>query len=93
MDVYEALWGPLKHLPNNADEEARIEYCHELVETEHILLASVGIAYDMEMIEDEEDYSGGAYRMEGLLDQWVAIEVCKVCAIVDFSYREGDSRL
>jgi len=26
MDVYEALWGLLKDLPNNADEEARIEY-------------------------------------------------------------------
>jgi len=47
----------------------------------------------MEMIEDEEDSSGGAYRMEGLLDQWVAREVCNVYAIVDFSYREGDSRL
>ena len=57
------------------------------------MLASVGIAYDTEMIEDEEDSSGGAYRMEGLLGQWVAREVCNVCAIVDFSYREGDSRL
>jgi len=48
-------------------------------------LEKLGIAYDIEVIEDEEDSSGGIHRMEGLLDQWFAREACR---FLDSSCRE-----
>ncbi|KAG1839339.1 hypothetical protein DFJ58DRAFT_812761 [Suillus subalutaceus] len=66
MDVHEALFGELEK-PAETDSEAMLAYHRSLVRGIRLLLAAVGISYDL--------------MLEGLSDKWVARGIRNACGL------------
>ncbi|KAF9534858.1 hypothetical protein CPB83DRAFT_924174 [Crepidotus variabilis] len=82
-DVYEALWGPLEDLPEDAEGEVTLQYRRKLVNTVRILLAAVGLKYDIACSEGDDGFDSGPrkWMLEGLTDEWFARETRKACGV------------
>lgn len=76
-DIYNVFWGPLEE--DGEDEDAESERRKNMVDTIRVLLAAVGIEYDIAVDEDDRDSSGGAFMLEGLNDRWFARGVRRAC--------------
>ena len=92
LDMYEALFGNLPPLDATADESAKVERRSKLVTAVRLLLASVGIDYEIGCEDTEDDETPGGefgvrrrgpiklrWQLEGLQDKWVARGVRKAC--------------
>ncbi|KAJ7727939.1 hypothetical protein B0H16DRAFT_1428811 [Mycena metata] len=86
IDLHEAFFGPLPE-PDGASDLARRQASVAVV---RLLLAAVGIDYDIACEEDEDDAPPGrdqlqtkqghiAWMLSGLSDHWMAREVRKAC--------------
>lgn len=84
LDIYEALFGKLDELGADANEESKVERRRKLVTAVRLLLAAVGIDYEVACEDAEEDENPGdeygirdgprklRWQLEGLQDKWVA---------------------
>jgi len=92
QDICEALFGNLSALAVDADHSAKVERRRKLVISVRLLLASVGIDYEIGCEDAEEDKTPGGefgairrgpiklrWQLEGLQDKWVARGVRKAC--------------
>ena len=79
LDIHEALWGPLEELPDDADDWRQEERRRELVNNVRILLAAVGIDYEVACNDVEGDDSGRMWMLEGLSDRWFARGIRRAC--------------
>lgn len=83
IDLCEALFGELKEPDTEADESAYFERRVKLVTAVRLLMAAVGIDYEIACKDGDKDISPGAewsisgpralrWHLEGLQDHWVA---------------------
>ncbi|KAG1866002.1 hypothetical protein F4604DRAFT_1585908 [Suillus subluteus] len=80
MDVHEALFGELEK-PAETDSEAMLAYHRSLVRGIRLLLAAVGISYDVACTDDESDDRPYELMLEGLSDKWVARGIRNACGL------------
>lgn len=85
-EAYEALWGPLKEVPNDDEEDEDVEADiwtrrKTMVDTVRVLLAAVGIGYDIAVDDEEEDQPSCEFTLEGLNDRWFAKGVRAACGL------------
>ncbi|KIJ61203.1 hypothetical protein HYDPIDRAFT_31507 [Hydnomerulius pinastri MD-312] len=89
-NIYEALFGELEPLSDNADEATKTAHRRKLVQAVRLILASVGVSYKMACTDEEEDEGpdGGGYGsspnrlkyiLEGARDPQVARGVRRAC--------------
>jgi hypothetical protein len=80
-DLYEALRGPLDdvQVQGDDDEEQEMNRRVEMVNTVRVLMAAVGIGYDIAIDDGERDDAGNVFMLEGLGDRWFARGVRKAC--------------
>ncbi|KAG1721575.1 hypothetical protein EDB19DRAFT_1960946 [Suillus lakei] len=69
MDVHEALFGELGK-PAETDSETMLAYQRSLVRGIRLLLAAVGIPYNVACTDDESDDGPHYLMLEGLGDKW-----------------------
>lgn len=79
LDIHEALWGTLEDLPDDADKSKEEKRRRELVNSVRILLAAVGIDYEVACKDNEGDDSGRVWMLEGLSDRWFARGIRRAC--------------
>ena len=77
--VYEALWGPLDDIRGDDEDKQEMDRRRKIVDAVRVLLAAVGIGYDIAINDDEEDDPCDVYMLEGLSDRWFARGVRKAC--------------
>lgn len=77
--AYEALWGPLDDIRGDNENKQEVDRRSKMVDTICVLLAAVGIGYDIAISDDEEDDPCDVYMLEGLSDRWFARGVRKAC--------------
>lgn len=78
LDIHEALFAPIDTPPgDNAD--ALLAFRRKLVVTVRLLLAAVGIDYEVACTDEETDERPGDYMLEGLWDKWVARGIREAC--------------
>ncbi|KAG1816335.1 uncharacterized protein BJ212DRAFT_1271417 [Suillus subaureus] len=80
IDVHEALFGELEK-PAETDSEAMLAYQRSLVRGIRLLLAAVGISYDVACTDDESDDRPYELMLEGLSDKWVARGIRNTCGL------------
>ncbi|KAN0080110.1 hypothetical protein V8E55_009676 [Tylopilus felleus] len=78
LDVHEALFGPIE-TPPDEDVEALLAYRRKLVATCRLLLAALGINYEVACTDEEQDDRPGDFMLEGLGDKWVARGIRAAC--------------
>lgn len=81
-EVYEALWGQQEEDLHDEEEDMDADMHARrktLVDTVRVLLAAVGIGYDIAVDEEEEDQPSRAFALEGLNDHWFARGVRAAC--------------
>ncbi|CAA7259703.1 unnamed protein product [Cyclocybe aegerita] len=69
VDLHEALWGPVKGLSDGANEEEKVKQHTHLVDTVRVLLAAVGVDYEVACTEGEEDFLCSTWQLEGVVDK------------------------
>jgi len=79
LDIHEALWGPLEELPDDANDLMQEKRRRELVNDVRLLLAAVGIDYEVACNDVEGDDSGRVWMLEGLSDRWFARGLRRAC--------------
>jgi hypothetical protein len=98
MDIYETLFGPFPELPADADQQSRAKAEQDrrvgLVRAVRVLLAAVGIDYDIAVQDGEEDecpsrrpgskrcdfdFEPMTWMIEGGTDRWFARETRQAC--------------
>ncbi|KAF8890121.1 hypothetical protein BD779DRAFT_1469447 [Infundibulicybe gibba] len=87
LDIHEVLWGPLADLPPDASADDQIKQRQSLIRALGVLLASVGVEYDIACKDDQCDYEPSRYGMRGGLtwmlegtgDRWFARGARKAC--------------
>lgn len=80
MDVYEALFGEMEK-PAGTDSVAMLAYRRSLVRGIRLLLAAVGITYNVACTDDERDEGPHDYMLEGLSDKWVGRGIRNACGL------------
>ncbi|KAG2029382.1 hypothetical protein BDR03DRAFT_1045660 [Suillus americanus] len=80
MDVHEVLFGELEK-PAETDSAAMLAYHRSLVRGIRLLLAAVGISYDVACTDDESDDRPYELMLEGLSDKWVARGIRNACGL------------
>ncbi|KAG1744470.1 hypothetical protein EDB19DRAFT_1961869, partial [Suillus lakei] len=80
MDVHEALFGELGK-PAETDSETMLAYQRSLVRGIRLLLAIVGIPYNVACTDDESDDGPHYLMFEGLGDKWVGLGVRNACGL------------
>lgn len=80
LDVHEALFGELEK-PADTDSEAMLAYRRSLVRGIRLLLAAVGISYNIACTDDELDKPPRNLTLEGLHDTWVGRRIRNACGI------------
>lgn len=80
MDVHEALFGEMEK-PAETDSEAMLAYRRSLVRGIRLLLAAVGVSYDVACTEDESDDRPHELMLEGLSDKWVGRGIRNACGL------------
>ncbi|KAG1839335.1 hypothetical protein DFJ58DRAFT_917000 [Suillus subalutaceus] len=80
MDVHEALFGELEK-PAETDAEAMLAYQRSLVRGIRLLLAAVGISYDVACTDGESDRGPHDLMLEGLSDKWVGRGIRNACGL------------
>ncbi|KAG1856730.1 hypothetical protein F4604DRAFT_1659564 [Suillus subluteus] len=78
MDIYEALFGELEK-PAETDSEAMLAYRRSLVRGMRLLLAAVGISYNVACTDDESDGGPHELMLEGPGDKWVGRGIRNAC--------------
>ena len=78
LDVHEALFGPIE-TPPDEDVEAQLAYRRKLVATCRLLLAALGINYEVACTDEEQDDRPRDFMLEGLGDKWVARGIRAAC--------------
>ncbi|KAF8438498.1 hypothetical protein L210DRAFT_3544133 [Boletus edulis BED1] len=78
LDVHEALFGPIETPPSD-DVDTLVAYRRKLVATVRLLLAALGINYEVACAEDERDEWPREFTLEGLSDKWVARGIRSAC--------------
>lgn len=98
LDVHEVLFGPIE-TPSSNDADAVLAHSHrkKLVATVRLLLAAVGIDYQVACTDDEWDDRPRDFMLEGLVDKWVARGIraaCgfQLCCDVEAARREGQGQ-
>ncbi|KAF7975065.1 hypothetical protein HWV62_10573 [Athelia sp. TMB] len=92
IDICEALFGPLEELEADADQALHLKRKEKLVFAARLLMAVVGIDYEIACEDDEGDVNPGEgystrgpiklrWQLEGLQDKWVARGVRKAAGI------------
>ena len=92
IDICEALFGPLEELEADADQVSHLKRKEKLVIAARLLMAVVGIDYEIACEDDESDVHPGEgysttgpiklrWQLEGLQDRWVARGVRKAAGI------------
>ncbi|KAH7930122.1 hypothetical protein BV22DRAFT_1055824 [Leucogyrophana mollusca] len=90
LDIYEAIFGKPIESADPGNAEAEIERRRKLVRAVQLLLASVGVGYEIACDDEETDegypygFGGGGpkkirWTLEGLSDRWFARGVRKAC--------------
>ncbi|KAG1720406.1 hypothetical protein EDB19DRAFT_1647145 [Suillus lakei] len=80
MDVHETLFGDLEK-PATTDPEAMLAYRRSLVRGIRLLLAAVGLSYEVACTDDEIDVEPDRLMLEGLSDRWVGRGIRNACGI------------
>ncbi|KAG1775635.1 hypothetical protein EV702DRAFT_1279777 [Suillus placidus] len=80
MDVHEALFGEMEK-PAETDSEAMLAYRRSLVRGIRLLLAAVGVSYDVACTDDESDEGTHELMLEGLSDKWVGRGIRNACGL------------
>ncbi|KAG1816363.1 uncharacterized protein BJ212DRAFT_188843 [Suillus subaureus] len=80
QDVHEVLFGELEK-PADNDPEAMLAYRRSLVRGIRLLLAAVGISYDVACTDDEKDEPPRDLTLGGLCETWVGRRIRNVCGI------------
>ncbi|KAG1866004.1 hypothetical protein F4604DRAFT_2025466 [Suillus subluteus] len=80
VDVHEALFGELEK-PAETDSEAMLAYQRSLVRGIRLLLAAVGISYNVACTDDERDRGPHDLMLEGLSDKWVGRGIRNACGL------------
>ena len=78
LDVHEALFGPIE-TPPDEDVEALLAYRRKPVATCRLLLAALGINYEVACTDEVQDDRPGDFMLEGLGDKWVARGIRAAC--------------
>jgi hypothetical protein len=78
LDVHEALFGPIE-TPSSDNADELLAYRRKLVATVRLLLAAVGIDYEVACTDEETDEGPRDYMLEGLSDKWVARGIRDAC--------------
>ncbi|KAG1740171.1 uncharacterized protein EDB91DRAFT_1237367 [Suillus paluster] len=80
LDIHEALFGDLEK-PAETDSEAMLAYHRSLVRSIRLLLAAVGISYEVACTDDESDDGPRDLMLEGLSDRWVGRGIRNACGL------------
>lgn len=80
IDVHEALFGELER-PAETDSEAMLAYRRSLVRGVRLLLAAVGVSYNVACTDDESDDRPYELMLEGLSDKWVGRGIRNACGL------------
>ncbi|KAG1839311.1 hypothetical protein DFJ58DRAFT_749037 [Suillus subalutaceus] len=82
MDVYETLFGELER-PATTDAEAMLAYRRSLVKGKRLLLAAVGLSYEVACTDHEIDVEPRDLMLEGLSDRlrWVGRGIRNACGL------------
>ena len=78
LDVHETLFGSIE-MPSGDNADAILAYRRKLVATVRLLLATVGIDYEVACTDGERDEGPRDYMLEGLSDKWVARGIRDAC--------------
>lgn len=92
LDIHEALWGTLEDLLDDADDSKEEKRRRELVNSVRVLLAAVGIDYEVACKDGERDNSGRVWMLEGLSDRWFARGIRRACGFQLKDDPEAESR-
>lgn len=80
VDVHEVLFGELEK-PAESDSEATLAYHRSLIRGIRMLLAAVGISYQVACTDDERDKGPHDLMLEGLGDKWVGRAIRNACGL------------
>ncbi|KAG1733942.1 hypothetical protein EDD22DRAFT_960145 [Suillus occidentalis] len=80
MDVHEALFGEMEK-PAETNSVAILAYRRSLVRGIRLLLAAVGVTYNVACTDDERDEGPHDYMLEGLSDKWVGRGIRNACGL------------
>jgi hypothetical protein len=80
IDIHEALFGELEK-PAETDSKAMLAYQRSLVRSIRLLLAAVGISYNVACADDESDRRPHDLMLEGLSDKWVGRGIRNACGL------------
>ncbi|OJA20958.1 hypothetical protein AZE42_03504 [Rhizopogon vesiculosus] len=80
VDAYETLFGDMVR-PAADDSQGIFAYRRSLVRGMRLLLAAVGISYEIACTDDERDKRPYAIVLEGLSDKWVARGIRSACGL------------
>lgn len=80
IEVHEALFGEMEK-PAETDSEAMLAYRRSLVRGIRLLLAAVGVSYNVACTDDERDEGPYDFMLEGLSDKWVGRGIRNACGL------------
>ncbi|KAF8890116.1 hypothetical protein BD779DRAFT_1518385 [Infundibulicybe gibba] len=65
INVHEALWGPLADLPPDASADDQVKQRQALIRALRVLLASVGIEYEIACQDGQDDFEPSSHGGQG----------------------------